>query len=639
VSSDSLEIEQLIDQSIQHRNSNTDSALYFARLAMGHINVSYYPSLRELTYNQLGIIYRYLGALDSAEFYYTKCLEIRAQAGDSLRMALTWHNLAIIARKKGAYSKAINYELMSLPFIKRSGDSISLGHVYTGLGNIYSVQKNWERAVENYLLGLQIQQSIGNKTGHARLLYNLGIVRYEQGQHSMADSLFRRSMGLSEKLENKRAIANVNHSLGVLQQELGNLNAAASFFNKALEVHLQMGDQEGMLYSLISLGELNFINANWNRAKTIYEQAIDLSIKTGLKEEELMARKGLAQSLESLHDWKTANEQWKKSISLQDTLRNATTNKRILELQEKYETEKQGRENLLLLRDNEIKAQQLRVKDQSLNFRTTLLMIALILLFLILLLLFNYWKRVQTGRLLVEQRELLNQQKMLDLIREQELAFINATQIGQETERKRIAADLHDGLSNMLVTVKLYFENLGDRLLPAQPHILENYNEAVEMLDKICQRARNLTHEIASETSSFSLKPALVEMVAIINKTGHLKTELSVFGLEKPMNRAVEHAIFYILRELIGNTMKHAQAQQLFIQLTRYDHQLILMVEDDGRGFETEKAKNSDGMGLPNLSSRILDFDGTLHIDSVPGRGTNVTIELPFLDNRAFNSH
>ena len=87
--------------------------------------------------------------------------------------------------------------------------------------------------------------------------------------------------------------------------------------------------------------------------------------------------------------------------------------------------------------------------------------------------------------------------------------------------------------------------------------------------------------------------------------------------------------VYRIVQELIGNTLKHAKASEISIQLNEYDDSVNLMVEDDGVGFDPLKLRKEAGIGLENLKARVAKLGGTLNIDSGKGAGTTISIDIP----------
>ncbi len=87
--------------------------------------------------------------------------------------------------------------------------------------------------------------------------------------------------------------------------------------------------------------------------------------------------------------------------------------------------------------------------------------------------------------------------------------------------------------------------------------------------------------------------------------------------------------IYRIVQELLRNVVKHAEAREVIVQLTIEDNILNLIVEDDGKGFDPEKASNGNGLGLGNIQSRVAYLHGQLSIDSRKGEGSTFTVDIP----------
>lgn len=125
------------------------------------------------------------------------------------------------------------------------------------------------------------------------------------------------------------------------------------------------------------------------------------------------------------------------------------------------------------------------------------------------------------------------------------------------------------------------------------------------------------------------LLPALKKFTNDVSKSKKLRVELQEFGLNDRLENSVEILIFRVIQELITNIIKHAEATQADIHLTQYDDRINLMVEDNGKGFDTHQIVNKSGMGLVGIEKRIQNLDGNMEIESIKGKGTTVIINIP----------
>ncbi len=234
-------------------------------------------------------------------------------------------------------------------------------------------------------------------------------------------------------------------------------------------------------------------------------------------------------------------------------------------------------------------------------------------------------KNTTKKRQLAEQTALLEQQKVETLLKEQELVSIDAMIEGQEKERQKVANELHDDLGSLMATVKLHFDNVKvDKKDPAMKN-------AQHLLEKAYQKIRGMAHAKNSGVmANQGLLPAVQKMARTISETNALQVTVEDFGLTDRMENSLELTLFRILQELVANIIKHAGATKASIQFTQHEDQLNIIVEDNGKGFEMGKVKTTaNGMGLTTIEKRIEHLEGSFTVDSVPGKGTSILIDIP----------
>jgi len=221
----------------------------------------------------------------------------------------------------------------------------------------------------------------------------------------------------------------------------------------------------------------------------------------------------------------------------------------------------------------------------------------------------------------------LEYQKIEDLLRQQELKSAYAMLTGQEKAHKRIAEELHDNLGSILVTLNMFADTLQKKTKP------EDQQKLAKKISEVAQIANEATRKISHSLDSgvlkhFGLATAVQELVDAVNES-HTIQVTSHVELESKLDSEVSLNLYRILQELINNTLKHAQASKIHIDITQIKDHLNLIFEDNGVGFETEKVPAEKGMGLRNLESRVERLGGQLTIDSKKNKGTSTIIELP----------
>ncbi|MBF9221142.1 PAS domain-containing sensor histidine kinase [Hymenobacter ruricola] len=219
-----------------------------------------------------------------------------------------------------------------------------------------------------------------------------------------------------------------------------------------------------------------------------------------------------------------------------------------------------------------------------------------------------------------ERDRLAEEATQLRLRQQQEvLAAILAT---QETERKRIAEGLHNGLGQLLYATKLSLENRANRLVSPR--------DALKLLDDAIRATRTISFELTPGVlEDFGLRTALETLVKRMAPAG-LPVRLHLLGLEQRLPAPVEIAVYRVAQELLNNVMKHARATEVEMHVVHENGHLEVSVEDNGCGFDpaTLATQPLTGIGLSGARNRVALLGGELFIKSRLGRGTIISFEL-----------
>jgi signal transduction histidine kinase len=195
----------------------------------------------------------------------------------------------------------------------------------------------------------------------------------------------------------------------------------------------------------------------------------------------------------------------------------------------------------------------------------------------------------------------------------------------QELERKRLARELHDETGQALTSILLGLKPLEDLVdVDARPAVAAVRALVVSTL----QDVRRLAVELRpSALDDLGLVPALRRLAQIVGETG-LQVDLEAHIGEERLPEPVETTLYRIVQEAVTNVAKHAGAEHLSITLMRKNGSVVAIVEDDGKGFDPERAR-SDGLGLVGMRERLALVGGTLRIEAAAGAGTTIAAEVP----------
>lgn len=243
--------------------------------------------------------------------------------------------------------------------------------------------------------------------------------------------------------------------------------------------------------------------------------------------------------------------------------------------------------------------------------------VLLLLLMAVALLLFFFFSR----RKIVE-KELEKKEMELEYQKE----IIHATILTQEKERKRIAQDLHDEISSKLNVILLNSNFLNDGELTQDEYKNVN-NRIIKVTKTTIGTARKIAHDLLPPIlGKFGLQSAIDELVDEYNLSKTVKIDSNIYYPEKRLSSTQELHVFRIIQELINNSIKHGQAENIDINFNEKDQELNLNYRDDGIGFSTEVFEEKKGLGMKNIESRVELLNGDLLIKSAVNEGIEVSI-------------
>lgn len=206
----------------------------------------------------------------------------------------------------------------------------------------------------------------------------------------------------------------------------------------------------------------------------------------------------------------------------------------------------------------------------------------------------------------------------------------------QEKEYKRISRELHDEMGQIITAININL-TLFEEALPSElaSMIKERLTETRSLVDQIMEKIHGLSLDLRSPLlSDFGLVPALRQYVNRYHKRLNIKTKFEVINLKERLDTEVEIVIYRVVQEALTNIAKHAQAKKVYLCLKKKNSKVLVLIEDDGKGFDVEEVvKREDpecGVGLLGIQERIAPLKGSFSVQSYPGQGTQLSIEIPW---------
>jgi two-component system, NarL family, sensor histidine kinase UhpB len=230
--------------------------------------------------------------------------------------------------------------------------------------------------------------------------------------------------------------------------------------------------------------------------------------------------------------------------------------------------------------------------------------------------------------------DITERMKAEEAIRKREL--LESVVRSQEAERHRIARDLHDHLGQQLTGLRLVLADISKNLGDA-PHLIEKVENAKNISGQLDRDVSLLAFELhAKILSEQGLIAALKQFVSEWSRNYQIRADFHAdnSSARKGMPGEVETHLYRIAQEALNNTLKYAKAASVSVLLEILNDEIRLIVEDDGIGFDLDsKAKAArkpgHGLGLISMKERADLLGGRLEIETAPGRGTTIFVNVP----------
>lgn len=506
-------------------------------------------------------------------------------------------------------------------------------------GQCYVKRTQLNLAVEQFSIALKLSDKFKDDADKAGALLSIGWAYMEHGKYDEAITFFREifkikaanqylnkstvynniascynslnkpnaatpyaMLGIAEaKRTNTNVdLANGLNILAAATYQQGKVKQALDYLNEASKVRETVGDPSMLAADYIELSDMYRKSGQFEPAITYAKKAAAVASHNKINLKLIDAYTALANSLEDKGSYREAVTYYKKLMAYKDSAGTVANNQAMADLLVKYNTQKKTAENLQLKQDN-LKASITLINRQ--RWLTITVAIAIVIL-LVFIFSYIYNRNRYKSRLALQQ--ITEQQNRTRAILETE-----------ESERRRIAADLHDGICQTLAAISVQLKSPNQSIDTVQ-----------QLLDEATNEVRAVSHQITPELlKHLGLTKAIETSLERLNSSGSgILFHFYEFVETQAIDELLQVMIYRAFQELVNNIIKHARATEVNIHLTIDEEAVVLLVEDDGIGFDITDSK--PGLGLKNLASRVKVFNGLLTIDSMPQKGTTIIIKF-----------
>ena len=589
-----------------------DSAIYYNHLQLAiQQKVGDTTRIKASFYN-LGNFHFYAGEYDSALVYFQKAMRMEIALHDTAGMADAYNSIGLIFMNKNAPDSALRCFYRSAQYQTLSSDSTQLANTLNNIALIYKEQNRFSESNIYLQKSLSLKKSSGDVEGLINTYLNLAANLGQMNRSSEAVQMAQNALELADSTHFIPGKADALGTLGRELNRLGKYEEAATKLKEAEVLYKKIGNPQALAICYVNLADSYWRQRKYSLGIPLIEQALSL-LNKGENYKVLRSAYEIEANLYTL-----AGNVEKASLALNnfkiasDSVYKKDHIKSMAEAEARYN----NAENEVRIKTLQQESQIQKLKAQKSESR--LILVVLVSLLLIsAMVFFVYYSRNKENQ--AAQKAILTE-------REQGLkAIINAT----EKERMRIAKDLHDGIGQQLSGLKMAVASIGNDLAKMNPAKKQQVEKINAVLDASCQDVRTISH--------LMMPKSLEQFGLVISIQDMLDKSLGVAGIEYDFETMrisddarfpfeVELTLYRISQEVVTNIIRHSAAKKVQFQLLRTTDSLVTIIEDDGRGFNPEKA--SSGLGFASISSRLSTVKGNFSIDSAPGKGTVISIRI-----------
>lgn len=485
----------------------------------------------------------------------------------------------------------------------------------------------YDEAISSFTNAYRYYLELGDLDRQSLILNNWGACLNEMGLPDKALEKYLAALEFEEKQTpiNYLKLGRIYHGIAESNRQLGNLDVSAKYHVRAYQARVKTGNI-ALAETLINMATLisEALQANYDTSLILKEfrilgfsdplQILDHAAAFPGMDDRIDFQNTI---LDAKRNWYLVNNDFAQAYYLLDSLKrfdeqqklNPTSLAALADLKIQYEKEKLKLSLLEKEVENQKKANQVNI---------LLLFLSLVFGTSVIGFLW-YQNRIRNNKLLLaeakQQQQIISMRSMLE---------------GQEKERSRIARDLHDGLGNLLSSIKA---NMGSLYIEFNDTNTKRiYSKATDMIDEACTEVRKIAHEMMPQAlRKLGLINALNDLVSRMNFTHPFDTEFNVYGDEQILEDHFNIMIFRIIQEAFNNIVKYADASEVLLQLTFSDEWLNITIEDNGVGFDLKAIEPDKGMGLKSIDFRTNYMGGNYEVDSRIGEGTMLSINVPLI--------
>ncbi len=589
------------------RSTNADSALALAERTLALAQQEGYQFGIGTSYLSISLANGTKSRYELSQDYAQRAIAIADKLSNDSLKAYSLLAITSYHYNKGNYDVSIENALAAIKLFENGHDDAGVLKARVLMSQVYQLKDELPKAEKILLENLRLFPKIKDLKIKINTLHTLANVYGMEGKYAEALELDSIGLKLCEAENSNFQKSSLYDNMANCYMFSNRFKEAEKYFQLCLQIDSSFDNKKQMSDTYLNLGNLMLMQKKYNEAKGYLNHSISLADSTGYKQGKYGAYLLLSDLFKANNENEKALAALKKAYSIKDSIINENTESKIAELETVYQTEK--------------KEQQLKLQKAEITKKNYLLWGLIAAVALIILSGFTFYRKRQLDNKMALQAEVMKQQDLATK------AIINA----EENERKRIAADLHDGVGQIMSAAKMNLSAFENEISFKDEAQKISFDKLISLVDESCKEIRSVSHQMMPNALLKSgLASAVKEFIDKID-TRIIKINLYAEGLNERLDSNIETVLYRVIQECVNNVIKHSGADKLDISLIKDTDGIAATVEDNGRGFDTNDKQKFEGIGLKNITSRIEFLKGTVDFDSFPGKGTLIAIHVPFV--------
>jgi signal transduction histidine kinase/Tfp pilus assembly protein PilF len=611
------------------------------------------PDFKAGMMHNIGVTYEKKSDYHKALEYFLLSEELYRELDNKTSLGIVLGTIGIIFKNFGNFEKALGYQLESLKLSRETENKQAIANALKSLGTIYLNLKNYDKAIEYDKKALKVSEELGDRSGVADYYNSIGVIYDDEYKFDEALENYLLSLKIYEEIGDVAKKGYVYNNIGVVYDKLSDFPQALIYHTKAGEIFNSINYKKGMASSLNNIATVQLNQKNYKEALTNYDKGLEIALEIDLKDLILEIYKFKSELYSMQKKYKLSLKFYKLYAGLKDSIFTKEGIEKMAGIQTAHDVHTllndREKEIELLQKDNEI--YKLQVEKHDLTRWKFYLGFGAV--FIAGFFIFYLYRTKKKANILLEKQV---EERTLDL------KNTNQKLTKEITERKKIENQLIRserlaGVGELAAGVAHEIRNpLGNISSSAQFclskfAVEEKMEKYLRIILEDSEKANLIIKGLLDFANPRELKPEkgfveeifkrIFESVETRCKEKNIKIE-SGFAKEVPILMDKKWFEQALLNLIINAIQSMSDNGELTVKTFSEVNELKITIQDTGSGISEENMKkvfdpffttkeNGVGLGLSLAHEIISDHKGRFNIDSLPGKGTTITIYFPMV--------